>query len=429
MSNKRSRQKAHRRREKEKKEATERQFEELSQKVSQLEEEKEQLQGALRLASDTADAEESPESKEVVATFCFGEAAVQLQLTRGAVVALTARVMADIWKRLVHKMAWCLERMGGAPFPREIHFERQIEALVREMIEFYWALVDYNPTTLSWLPSINVEDPSAPGPSTGDPRDWPAILESMLLSEEQAKLLLEFRREWLRETGLLMAERQSLLARLESIDDIEEGVEFASSHLEESGRVMELVRGNAHAMHICRTFYISYANTTMWSPIQSARYSIGCLPMGPDTTSLLACLADQHGEPPTEELIMRAARLGAVTLGPHPGVSSDGPTASAADPDICGGTATDAVSCLGDAATSAARANAGAVASSGAGALSDIGANSCNGANSGASASSGAPSNTDLPSCIAGDWRQAFTTPLRVLHAWDSGQSKGLHPG
>lgn len=147
----------------------------------------------------------------------------------------------------------------------------------------------------------------------------------------------------------------------------------------------------------------------MWSPVQSARYSVGCLPMGPDTTSLLACLADKFGEPPTEELT-RAAGLG-MTLSPHPGAIPDGPTTSGAVLDTSRATNTGAASSLGgvgtSAATSAAHANTGAVATSGVGALSDI------------AASSGDPTIRGLPSCIAGDWRRAFTTPLRVLHAWD----------
>lgn len=53
-----------------------------------------------------------------------------------------------------------------------------LQALVCEMSEFFWALVDYNPTTLNLLPSMNIENPSAPAPSSGDPRDWPTILVS-----------------------------------------------------------------------------------------------------------------------------------------------------------------------------------------------------------------------------------------------------------
>ncbi len=41
------------------------------------------------------------------------------------------------------------------------------------------------------------------------------LQETMHVSEEQAKHVLAVRREWLREVGVLMAERQSLLARLE----------------------------------------------------------------------------------------------------------------------------------------------------------------------------------------------------------------------
>ncbi len=43
------------------------------------------------------------------------------------------------------------------------------------------------------------------------------------------------------------------------------------------------------------------------SPVQLARYLVGSYPMGPDTLSLMTCLAQQANEPATKDL-MRAAR-------------------------------------------------------------------------------------------------------------------------
>lgn len=45
------------------------------------------------------------------------------------------------------------------------------------------------------------------------------------------------------------------------------------------------------------------------SPVQVARYLVGCLPMGPDTMQLMTILARQRNEPSNEELL-RAARPG-----------------------------------------------------------------------------------------------------------------------
>ena len=42
------------------------------------------------------------------------------------------------------------------------------------------------------------------------------------------------------------------------------------------------------------------------SPVQTARYLVACYPMGPDTLSLMTCLAKQYGEPSTGELLQIA---------------------------------------------------------------------------------------------------------------------------
>lgn len=53
------------------------------------------------------------------------------------------------------------------------------QSLVREAISFMWALVDYNARMLSAIITMNVEDPTAVGPSTGNSRNWSAILVSL----------------------------------------------------------------------------------------------------------------------------------------------------------------------------------------------------------------------------------------------------------
>jgi hypothetical protein len=42
------------------------------------------------------------------------------------------------------------------------------------------------------------------------------------------------------------------------------------------------------------------------SPVQTARYLVASYPMGPDTLSLMTCLAQQRGEPSTSELLQTA---------------------------------------------------------------------------------------------------------------------------
>lgn len=58
------------------------------------------------------------------------------------------------------------------------------------------------------------------------------------------------------------------------------------------------------------------------TPMQIARYVVGCLPFGPESLALTNCLAAQSGEPPIEELL-KAKR---------PGTAADGGTADARDP-------------------------------------------------------------------------------------------------
>ncbi|BDA45184.1 hypothetical protein COCOBI_06-6670 [Coccomyxa sp. Obi] len=374
-----SRQKAHRQREKERRQAVQRQLQELSQKVKQLELEKEQLRGALRSTANETRAvsveirgQGPPGKEEVVLTLCFGAVSPQLQLTRDEAAALRLEAMAGIWKarscrpapcmvysvkRLVQKMAYCLDMMAAAPTSMQRPFHLQIEDLVRELVDFIWCMADHNLSTLMLLPSKNVVDPSAPFPASGDPRDFPTILARMQLSPGQAKQLLAARRAWLHAMGALTAEPDNILAYLKDVEE-KKGVVSMAGFME-IGHVKEALSTTVHAMNICRTFYVSYIHTQLLTPLQTARYMVGCLPMGPDLPGLLSCLARQYGEPSFEELL-HAARRG--TAGP-------------------------------------------ATASSGAGARSGSEAKPGSGANLRAGAKTGGPADSGLPPCMAGDWR------------------------
>ncbi|KAK9918776.1 hypothetical protein WJX75_006809 [Coccomyxa subellipsoidea] len=83
-----SRQKAYRCREKEKQEANEFHLEQLSRKVAALE----------GCTSAYGDSKKLPDDGEIAGSFCFGEAIIQLQLTRGIVRALTVDNLTVIWK-------------------------------------------------------------------------------------------------------------------------------------------------------------------------------------------------------------------------------------------------------------------------------------------------------------------------------------------
>ncbi len=92
-----------------------------------------------------------------------------------------------------------------------------LQALVREQVEFFWALIDYNPTALSCLPSLNIEDPSAP--SFGDPRDWPAILVSCSAAEIAVCGTILYTPGWLANGGVMAFPREDMLPLLYMVWD------------------------------------------------------------------------------------------------------------------------------------------------------------------------------------------------------------------
>lgn len=63
---------------------------------------------------------------------------------------------------------------------------------------------------------------------------------------------------------------------------------------------------------------MSCALRQVLSPVQTARYLVASYPMGPDTLSLMTCLAQQRGEPSTSELLhtARPGTAAAARAGP-----------------------------------------------------------------------------------------------------------------
>ncbi|EIE21052.1 hypothetical protein COCSUDRAFT_48251 [Coccomyxa subellipsoidea C-169] len=304
----------------------------------------------------------------------FGEAAVQLQMTREDVIALTIDGLAQIWKTLVQKMGLNLDMMGAAPTYSCVH-QRRVEKLVHEAIAFMWALVDYNQQMLSAITTINVEAPAKAQPfHPSKPRDWPAILARMQLSDGQVRQLLRGRRTLVREVGALIAQWDQLWTQLQSIKDVDEGP--GSPRV---ANLTEQLRANVHALFTCRAFYLSWVYNRVFSPVQTARYLTASYPIGPDTLSLLTCLAQRYDEPSTTEL-MRVARPG---------------TAAGADlrAPLCGSSAT----VFGGGGGSTAAFGAGGASSTVVFPVMDSSAAACGGGYS-SSAASGGP----------GDWRQAL---------------------
>ncbi|KAK9901092.1 hypothetical protein WJX75_004534 [Coccomyxa subellipsoidea] len=56
-------------------------------------------------------AQELPDNGEMAVALCFGESAAQLQLTKGGIRAISLDTTAAIWKTLVQKMAFFLDKV------------------------------------------------------------------------------------------------------------------------------------------------------------------------------------------------------------------------------------------------------------------------------------------------------------------------------
>ncbi|KAK9900986.1 hypothetical protein WJX75_008848 [Coccomyxa subellipsoidea] len=162
LEEKGSLQKAFRQRRKEKLEADELHLQDLSKRVNALELERERLQRALKSMTNTEQdtqgptgAQELPDNGEMAVALCFGESAAQLQLTKGGIRAISLDTTAAIWKTLVQKMAFFLDKVDAAPM------DDHSQAIVHEGGSFVWALSEHNPRMLTALTTCNVEAPSA----------------------------------------------------------------------------------------------------------------------------------------------------------------------------------------------------------------------------------------------------------------------------
>ncbi|BDA50177.1 hypothetical protein COCOBI_15-3060 [Coccomyxa sp. Obi] len=312
MSQKGARQKAHRRRQKDKQQANQHLLEELSKKILSLERERAKLQGALGTATRglqdvqlcSAD-QAQPEDDAIAVRLCFGEPTTQLQLTRQQCKTLSVSAMAGIWKRLVQKMAASLD--GMASHPRNNHIRKTLQDLREETVAFMWAMLELNPHTFDALKIISIDSPSMPQAPTTDTRDWPAILAGIQLSREQEGQLLACRRTALQGFGALAAERESLWAQLQSIEDVEEQSGFATTRFTEATKLLEQLCANMNGMHTCCCFYLTNIYGKLLTPVQVARYLVSCLPRGPDTIELVTVLARQRNEPSNEELLRAAS--------------------------------------------------------------------------------------------------------------------------
>ncbi|EIE21047.1 hypothetical protein COCSUDRAFT_43406 [Coccomyxa subellipsoidea C-169] len=396
----------------EKQQATERQLQELSERVAALQMERDQLERAVESATSglqglqqggsSASAEAMPLDGEVAVTFCFGEASAQLQLTQGQVRALTIEAMADIWKTLVQKMRVILELVDASPAANRLR--PRLEGLVHETMRFLWALVDLNPHMLRALNICNVEAPAASvaQPSLNAPRDWPVILARMQLTEGQAHQLLACRRTLLCELGVLISEWDQLWSELQSIRDVDEKPEGAVNHYVEIAALIERLRANVDALSTCRAFYLSFAYTRVLSPVQVARYLVESYPMGPDMLSLVTCLATQGNEPSTRDLLSMA----------RPGAAATAGAGSSAAFGAGGGSAT----AFGGGGGSHTAFGAGGATSSAA--FPAMGTSSAAfGGVAGSAAAFGSGSSSHAAFSGPGDWRQALVHPLRVLHS------------
>lgn len=61
---------------------------------------------------------------------------------------------------------------------------------------------------------------------------------------------------------------QHALSVLQGMQDVEERSEGAAIHFTEAARLMEQLRANVHALHVCRSYYLSYIYTHVRPSIQ-----------------------------------------------------------------------------------------------------------------------------------------------------------------
>ncbi|KAK9915624.1 hypothetical protein WJX75_001659 [Coccomyxa subellipsoidea] len=289
-------------RRKEKLEANDLHFQELSRRVTALELERSRLQRALKCMTNTEQdmqgptgAQELPDNGEMAVALCFGESAVQLQLTKGGIRAISLDTTAAIWKTLVQKMAFFLDKVDAAQMfdcPQAC-----LDAIVHEGGAFVWALSEHNPRMLTALTICNVEAPSAAPSSSSNHADWQAILVRMQLTGSQVEQLLAGRRTFSEEMGTLTAEWQHLWAQLKKIMDIQEVTDGAVISFVKVADLTKQLYANVHAMNTCRHDYLSNAFTRVLTPVQVARFFVASYPMGPDLPSLLTFLAMQDNGP------------------------------------------------------------------------------------------------------------------------------------
>ncbi|KAK9908010.1 hypothetical protein WJX75_001438 [Coccomyxa subellipsoidea] len=216
--------------------------------------------------------------------------------------------MAEIWKMLVQKLALSLDKLNA--YPKDPGLRQKVEDLVHEAHLLLWAVGERKPRQLS-LSTCAMAASNAP-------RDWQAILVFMQLTQGQAQQLLACRRTMLHEVGALIAEWDRLWKELESFKGVEEKGHGLVTHHLQTAAITEQLRVNVHSLYTCTAFYQSYACTKVLSPVQFARYLVVSYPWGPDTLSLMTCLAQHCGERSTGELLRMARPRAAAGAGAAP---------------------------------------------------------------------------------------------------------------
>ncbi|CAL5224539.1 g7238 [Coccomyxa viridis] len=315
-------QKAFRQRQKEKQKFSERQIEELSGRVSALELEKQELQRALDQArhghqnssgSTQSHGEvSSPGDDEVVLQLKLGEPEVQIRLTRGDVRTASLKRMASIWKTLVQKIGVCLPEASRDP---NSILAQRITELTDEARKIMWALVVHNAGIMGAFLHCNLEDVrSERRVDAQHPEIFSGILERIQLSQAQLTALIKVRRTLLAHIGALLAEREQIGTRIRSIEDVEDTKDGATMHLQELSELIDQVRGNIQAIHVCKSFHMAHAWRDIFRPLQVARFVFFSYPYGTDMLSLITCAAKQAGEPSTHDLLRNYSQISAQDL-------------------------------------------------------------------------------------------------------------------
>ncbi|EIE19042.1 hypothetical protein COCSUDRAFT_59526 [Coccomyxa subellipsoidea C-169] len=289
----------------EKHKAAELEVEELKKQVSALEADKERLQRALEEATRSVKRSKrfALESKAIAVAVTSDDWDAPVQLTSADLQALPLQRMADLWRGLVRNMALCIPDAERRPEGRQAD---RLKALSGEACALMWALWDLNPTVVAAFNACDLESPSQL--RRHSPGMWPKILERLQLSAQQRHALAMTRRTLLANVGVLLAEREQLLAQAQ-------GMSWAGGNAcalaADLAALVEQVQANVEAVQLCTAYYTSHAYTQVLTPVQCAAFFHQCYPFGPDLLSLMAAAA-ADASPSDTRLMTGAAAADAL---------------------------------------------------------------------------------------------------------------------